>query len=435
MEIIKESKFDSFDSKKSVGIVETKYFNFADPPNELLLESGSKLGPVTLAYETYGSLNVQRNNAILIFHALSGDAHAAGFNGKSDKKPGWWDCMVGPGKPFDTLKYYIICANIIGGCKGSTGPASINSATGKPYGLDFPLISIKDIIAAQKKLIEYLGIDTLLCVVGGSMGGMQALQWIVSYPEISKGAMLIATAPSHSAQEIAFNSIGRYAITTDPNWNCGDYYNGSRPEIGLSIARMIGHVTYISEGAIHKKFGRSMKDDSGIKDSSLMNDGPGINGNPGIKDVTSVKIDRDTAALKSNGNENRNIKCTGLADFTNEFEVGSYLKYQGEAFIKRFDANSYLYITKAIDDFDVSAGYSNLAEALSKVKAKCFVISFSTDWLYPAEQSLKIVKALKINGIETTYTNFDSPFGHDAFLIEDERLKKIFTGFLKSLEL
>jgi homoserine O-acetyltransferase/O-succinyltransferase len=411
MEIIKESKFDNFDSEKSVGIVETRYFNFADPPNEMLLESGSKLGPVILAYETYGSLNAFRNNAVLIFHALSGDAHAAGFNSKSDKKPGWWDCMIGPGKPFDTLKYYVICANIIGGCKGSTGPASVNPSTGKPYGLDFPLISIKDIISAQKKLIESLGIDELLCVAGGSMGGMQALQWIVSYPEISKGVMLIATAPSHSAQEIAFNSIGRYAITTDPNWNCGDYYNGSRPEIGLSIARMIGHVTYISEGAIHKKFGRSIKDDPGIKD--------------GI----------DTAALKYSGNENKNTKCPGIADFTNEFEVGSYLKYQGEAFIKRFDANSYLYITKAIDDFDVSSGYSNLAEALSKVKAKCFVISFSTDWLYPAEQSLKIVKALKINGIETTYTNFDSPFGHDAFLIEDERLKNVFTGFLKSLQI
>jgi homoserine O-acetyltransferase len=415
MEIIKESKFDSFDSGKSAGIVETKYFNFGEPPEEMLLESGSKLGPVTLAYETYGTLNNHRSNAILIFHALSGDAHAAGFNNKSDNKPGWWDNMVGPGKSFDTQKYYVICANIIGGCKGSTGPSSINPATGRQYGLDFPVISIKDINAAQKKLIEYLGIETLLCVVGGSMGGMMALQWIVSYPETSKGAMLIATAPSHSAQEIAFNSIGRYAITTDPNWNCGDYYNGSRPEIGLSIARMIGHVTYISEGAIHKKFGRSIKDD------------PGIKYGPGIKD------DRDDTALNNSSDENKNTKYTGGSDFTNEFEVGSYLKYQGEAFIKRFDANSYLYITKAIDDFDVSAGYVNLADALSRVKAKCFVISFSTDWLYPAEQSLKIVKALKINGIETTYTNFESPFGHDAFLIDDERLKKIFSGFLKSL--
>jgi homoserine O-acetyltransferase/O-succinyltransferase len=423
MEIIKESKFDSFDSENSVGIVETKYFYFGEPPEEMLLESGSKLGPVTLAYETYGILNTSRSNAILIFHALSGDAHAAGFNSKYDRKPGWWDSMIGPGKPFNTLEYYIICANIIGGCKGSTGPASINYATGNPYGLNFPVISIKDIIAAQKKLLKYLGIEMLFCVVGGSMGGMMALQWIVSYPEISKGAMLIATAPSHSAQEIAFNSIGRYAITTDPNWNCGDYYNGSRPEIGLSIARMIGHVTYISEGAIHKKFGRSIKDESGIKDRF------GGEENPGKKDG------RDNAAPKNSDDENKNIKCPGLADFTNEFEVGSYLKYQGEAFIKRFDANSYLYITKAIDDFDISTGFANLADALAKVKAKCFVISFSTDWLYPAEQSLKIVKALKINGIETTYTNFDSPFGHDAFLIEDERLKKIFSGFLKSLQM
>jgi len=403
MEIIKESKFENFDSKKSAGIVKTQYFNFGEPPDEMLLESGAKLGPITLAYETYGTLNSNRSNAILVFHALSGDAHAAGFNSKTDKKPGWWDNMIGPGKPFDTQKYYIICANVIGGCKGSTGPSSINSKTGKQYGLNFPVISIGDIISAQKKLLEYLGIETLFCVVGGSMGGMLALQWIVSYPDISKGAILIATAPSHSAQEIAFNSISRYAIITDPNWNCGDYYNGNRPETGLSIARMIGHVTYISEGAIHNKFGRNIKDGHNL------------------------------TVPESNDDENKNNKHPGPADFTNEFEVGSYLKYQGEAFIKRFDANSYLYITKAIDDFDVSAGYANLADALSRVKAKCFVISFSTDWLYPAEQSLKIVKALKINGIETTYTNFDSPFGHDAFLIEDERLKKVFSGFLKSL--
>ncbi len=403
MEIIKESKFDNFDSEKSVGIVKTQYFNFGGPPDEMMLENGAKLGPVTLAYETYGTLNQDKDNTILVFHALSGDAHAAGFSDKSDKKPGWWDSMIGPDKPFDTKKYFVLCANVIGGCKGSTGPSSINPATRRQYGLDFPLMSVKDMVDTQKKLLEYLEIEKLFCIVGGSMGGMLALQWIVSYPDISKGAMLIATAPSHSAQEIAFNSIGRYAIISDLNWNCGDYYNGNRPETGLSIARMIGHVTYISEGAIHKKFGRNINEE------------------------------HNADAHESNNGENKNIKCPGPADFTNEFEVGSYLKYQGESFIKRFDANSYLYITKAIDDFDVSSGYANLADALSRVKAKCFVISFSTDWLYPAEQALKIVKALKINGIETTYTNFESPFGHDAFLIDDERLKKIFTGFLNSL--
>jgi homoserine O-acetyltransferase len=397
MELIKEDKFEKYDDKNSVGLVETRYFNFAEPPDEFVLSSGTKLGPITIAYETYGNLNNDRSNGILIFHALSGDAHAAGYNSIDDKKPGWWDIMIGPGKPFNTERYFVICANVIGGCKGSTGPSSINPSTGKPYALSFPMLAIKDMLAPQKKLLEYLGIEKLFCVAGGSIGGMQAIQWIVSYPEISKGAMLIATAPSHTAQEIAFNSVGRYAIITDPNWNCGNYYKGSRPEIGLSIARMVGHITYLSEEAMHKKFGRN---------------------------ITG----------KNNKNKNESTKCPGAADFTKEFEVESYLKYQSESFIKRFDANSYLYITKAIDDFDITEGYKNLADSFKNVKAKCFVISFTSDWLYPREQSMKIVKALKINGIATTYANFDSPYGHDAFLIDDERLKKIFAGFLKSLE-
>jgi homoserine O-acetyltransferase/O-succinyltransferase len=372
----------------SVGFVKTKFFNFAEEPDELTLSNGIKLGPITIAYETYGELDSKKSNAILVFHALSGDSHAAGYSSPDDTKPGWWDMMIGPGKPFDTKKYFVICANVIGGCKGSTGPSSVNPETGKPFGLAFPVVSIKDMLIPQKKLLDHLGIKKLFCIAGGSMGGMQALQWLVSYPDTTQGAMLIATSPTHTAQAIAFNSVGRFAIISDPNWNNGNYYGGEIPRIGLSIARMIGHITYLSDESMHKKFGRE-----------------------------SIKVAR-----------------TPFANFTREFEVESYLKHQGESFIKRFDANSYLYISKAIDDFNITDGYNNLSEAFQNIKAKCLVISFTSDWLYPKEQSMQIVKALKINSIETTYTNFESEYGHDSFLLEDERLKRLFTGFLSSLE-
>jgi len=381
---------ENIDKDSNVGIVKTNYFKFAEPPDEIILSSGEKFGPITIAYETYGKLNEEKNNTILVFHALTGDAHAAGFNSPEDKKPGRWDLMIGPKKPFDTDKYFVLCTNIIGGCKGSTGPSTIDPKTGKPYALSFPEITIKDMLIPQKKLLEHLGIESLFCVVGGSMGGMQALQWLVSYPDMSEGAMLIATSSTHTAQAIAFNSVGRYAIIQDPNWNNGNYYDAEKPDKGLSIARMIGHITYLSEESMHKKFGRRI--------------------------------------IRSKSSH------AGFADFTKEFEVENYLQYQGESFIKRFDANSYLYITKAIDDFDITDDFENLADSLKDIKAKCFVMSFTSDWLYPQEQSLKIVKALKINGIETTYTNFDSSYGHDSFLIDDERLKNLFAGFLKSIK-
>lgn len=381
---------ENINDAANAGIVKTNYFKFAEPPDELVLSSGEKLGPINIAYETYGKLNEEKNNTILVFHALTGDAHAAGYNDSEEKKPGWWDIMIGPGKPFDTDRYFIICSNIIGGCKGSTGPSSINPKTGKPYAVTFPEITIKDMIVPQKKLLDYLGIKTLFCIVGGSMGGMQALQWLVSYPDMSEGAMLIATSATHTAQAIAFNSVGRYAIIQDLNWNNGNYYEGEKPDKGLSIARMIGHITYLSEESMHEKFGRRI-----ISGKSAQ---------------------------------------SGFADFTKEFEVESYLQHQGESFIKRFDANSYLYITKAIDDFNIADGFENLADALKNVKAKCFVLSFTSDWLYPQEQSVKLVKALKINGIETTYTNFESSYGHDSFLIDDTRLKNLFSGFLKSIK-
>ena len=394
MEVIAESRFDSMDSPSSVGMVKTAYYTFAQPPDELLLDSRLKIGPVTIAYETYGCLNTGKSNAVLVFHALSGDAHAAGFNSKRDAKPGWCDIMIGPGKPFDTSKYFVICANIIGGCRGSTGPASINPSTGKAYGLTFPEITIRDMLKPQKILIEHLGIKKLLCVTGGSMGAMQALQWVVSYPEMTESAIIIATTPEHTAMQIAFNSIGRYAIISDPSWNNWNYYGSTqkKPDIGLAIARMIGHITYLSEEAMHKKFGRNF-----------------INGSKG-------------------GKKNKNSP-----DFTKEFEVESYLQYQSESFIKRFDANSYLYITKAIDNFNIAKGFANLAEAFKGIKAKCLLISFSSDWLYPKEQSLKMVRALKINGVETTYINLQSEYGHDAFLIEDKKLKSVLKGFLNSV--
>ena len=287
----------------SVGIVQTKYFSF----DELLLENGERFGPVTLAYETYGVLNKEKSNAILILHALSGDAHAAGVH-EGQNNPGWWDAVIGPGKAFDTEKYFVICSNVLGGCKGSTGPASINPKTSKPYALDFPLISIGDIVSAQKHLIEHLGISHLLSVAGGSMGGMQVLSWLVKYPGKIRSAIPIATAIKHSPQQIAFNEVGRQAIISDAHWKLGNYYEGPAPEKGLAVARMIGHITYMSDASMAEKFGRQKKN--------------------------------DTQPFK----------------FTADFEVEGYLRYRGDNFVKRFDANSYLYITKAMDNFDASGG-------------------------------------------------------------------------------
>ncbi|MBD3305492.1 homoserine O-acetyltransferase [candidate division KSB3 bacterium] len=370
-------------SKDSVGLVETQYFTFGEPPNAFVLESGEALSPVTIAYETYGDLNRDKTNAILLLHAFSGDAHAAGYH-RGDRKPGWWDEMVGPGKAFDTTKYFVICSNILGGCQGSTGPASLNPKTGKPYGLEFPLITIEDMVHCQRRLLDHLGIDSLLSVAGGSMGGMQVLAWLTMYPKRVRSAIPIATTIKHSPQQIAFSEVGRQAIMADPNWNAGNYYGGPPPARGLAVARMVGHITYMSDHSMEEKFGRQRKH----------------SGQP--------------------------------FKFTTDFEVEGYLNYRGDSFVKRFDANSFLYISKAMDHFDASRG-KPFQRMLAGIEAKVLVIAFKSDWLYPAYQSQQIVKACKRAGIETTYCAIDSTYGHDAFLLEIEEETHLITHFLKKV--
>lgn len=370
----------------SAGIVKTEYFTFCEPPHTLKLSNGKKLGPITLAYETYGTLDENKSNAVLILHALSGSAHAAGYHSDKDKAPGWWDTYIGPGKAFDTDRYFIICSNVIGGCSGSTGPASINPSTGKPYALDFPMVTINDMVNAQKKLIDHLGIKKLLSVAGGSMGGMQALQWTISYPDMVESCIGIATSASLSAQGIALNEVGRQAIFNDPKWNSGNYYESSIPKAGLSLARMIGHITYLSEKHMHEKFGRKFQDSANA------------------------------------GN-----------DMNPEFMVESYLRHQGVKFVERFDANSYIYITRAIDHFDLRADYGgSLTAAFENVSANYLIISFTTDWLYPTSNSKEIVRALRVNGKNVNYTDIETDNGHDAFLLPNEVLEKNIKNFLKS---
>ncbi len=367
----------------SVGQVETERFIFADRPYELMLESGAKLGPIKLAYETYGKLNEQKSNGILVLHALSGDAHAAGFH-IGDKNPGWWDNMIGPGKALDTNKYFIVCSNVIGGCRGSTGPSSSNPETNKPFGLDFPLITIKDMVNAQRCLIDHLGIEKLLAVVGGSMGGMQVLQWMVSYPERIRSAIPIATTMRHTPQQIAFDEVGRQAIMSDPNWNEGNYYGSALPDKGLAVARMIGHITYMSDTSMTKKFGRRLKDI-----------------------MVTFKFDAN-------------------------FEVEGYLQYKGNNFVKRFDANTYLYITKAMDCFDITEG-KKPGQVFGGLKAKVLAIAFKSDWLYPSYQSQEIAKECKLAGVNTSYCEIFSTYGHDAFLLEVEEETRLISNFLKTV--
>jgi homoserine O-acetyltransferase len=337
-----------------------------------------------VAYESYGELNARKSNAILVLHAFSGDAHAAGISHETGK-PGWWDNMIGPGKAFDTNKYFVFCSNVLGGCRGTTGPASIDPATGSPYGMSFPVITLGDMVRLQKMLTDHLGIEKLLSVSGGSMGGMQALEWAVSHPDRVVSAIPIATTTRHSAQQIAFNEVGRQAIMSDPDWNEGNYYNGKPPGRGLAVARMVGHITYMSDDSMREKFGRRLRE----------------------KENFSFGFDVD-------------------------FEVESYLRYRGSQFVNRFDANSYLFITKAMDYFDLTNGHRSLTAALEPASARFLVISFSSDWLYPSYQSQEIVRALRSRNCDVAYVELQANYGHDSFLVDVGEQTNLVRGFLAS---
>ena len=344
-------------------------------------QSGYTFEKIDVSYQTLGKLSPAHDNAILVCHALSGSAHVAGLHPET-KRPGWWDYHVGPGKAMDTNKFFIICANVLGGCSGTTGPAAINPKTGQRYGMDFPSVTVRDMVAAQARLIDHLGIEKLFAVVGGSMGGMQALAWATDFPDRLQNCVPIATCPCHGAMQIAFNEIGRSAILTDPNWHSGNYSEAHPPAHGLSVARMVGHVTYLSEFSMKHKFGRQRQAEAG-------------------------------------------------AGATDQFSIESYLHHQGESFVKRFDPNSYLYLTRALDRFDL---FENLAPdtVLKRIRARFLVISFSSDWLYPPAQSRELVRLLKRANIPVTYVNLETEYGHDSFLIENPPFANLVRDFLEN---
>ncbi|MHC4743735.1 MAG: homoserine O-acetyltransferase MetX [Planctomycetota bacterium] len=371
--------------ENSVGIVEKRTIRLVNEDNPLKLASGKTFAPIDVAYETYGELNEAGDNAILICHALSGDSHVAGYYSEEEKKPGWWDIMVGPGKAIDTNKYFVICSNFLGGCRGTTGPSSINPSTGKPYGLDFPIITIADMVRVQKMLLDAIGITELLAVIGGSVGGMQVLQWAIEYPGFLRAAIPIATTSHLSAQSLAFDAVGRNAILGDANFADGQYHDVKGPDRGLAIARMIGHITYLSEKGMREKFGRELRS----------------------ADEYSY-------------------------DLNSEFAVETYLDYQGQSFVERFDANSYLYITKASNYFDLAKDYGSLRQAFVNTDCRFLVVSFASDWLYPPEQSKAVVDALVANRKDVSYCNIASPYGHDAFLLEPEVLGGFLSGFVRA---
>ena len=364
----------------SVGKVKTEKYKY---DGKIKLTSGAEFGPVEIAYETYGTLNEQKDNAILILHALTGDAHSAGYHDEKDRKFGWWDSMIGPGKAFDTDRYFVISSNIFGGCSGTTGPSSVNAETGKPYALSFPVITIEDTVNVQKLLIDYFGIKKMT-VAGGSMGGMQAMTWAVLYPEYVTKTIVIASSATSNAQSIAFNAVGRNAIFSDVNFNNGNYYGSKIPERGLAVARMIGHITYLCQESMHRKFGRRLQN--------------------------KEKID---------------------FDFGIDFQVESYLEHQGLSFVERFDANSYIYITKAVDYFDLEEKYGSLEKAFENSNSEFLIISFSSDWLYPTSQSKRITKALVKAKKDVSFCEIKSPCGHDAFLLEFDTQTDIIKSFLK----
>ncbi len=362
---------------RSVGPVSPQTLVFHEP---LVLKSGQSFGPYSLVYETYGTLNADRSNAVLICHALNASHHVAGYPANDPKQIGWWDNMVGPGKPVDTNHFFVIGVNNLGSCFGSTGPASINSATGRPYGADFPVVTVEDWVNAQARLADALGIDAFAAVMGGSLGGMQALQWAIAYPRRVRHTIVIASTPRLSAQNIAFNEVARRAIINDPDFHQGHYYaKNTVPKLGLSVARMIGHITYLSDDDMAEKFGRQLRGSSDYK-----------------------------------------------FGFDVEFEIESYLRYQGEKFSSYFDANTYLLITRALDYFDPAKEHGNdLSAALAGITCESLLVSFTTDWRFPPERSREIVEAMLAKNKRVTYAEIDAPHGHDAFLMDDPRYHRL----------
>ena len=369
----------------SVGIVAPQTAHFKEP---LTLKSGEVLSQYHLVYETYGKLNADKSNAVMICHALSGNHHVAGKYDEADKNPGWWDNLIGPGKPLDTNKFFVIGLNNLGGCHGSSGPLSTNPATDKPWGASFPVVTVEDWVNSQVRLADYLGIHQLAAIIGGSLGGMQALQWTIAYPERVRNALVIASAPNLTAQNIAFNEVARQAIITDPEFHDGDYYDkGVLPRRGLRIARMLGHITYLSDDAMGAKFGRKLRDGH-------------------------IKYGFDV-----------------------EFEMESYLRYQGDKFAGEFDANTYLRMTRALDYFDPAAEYDgDLSAALAKVKSDFLVVSFTSDWRFSPARSREIVKALLDNERSVSYAEVTAAHGHDAFLMPDEHYHNIMRQYLAKIE-
>ncbi|MGI9503385.1 MAG: homoserine O-acetyltransferase MetX [Geminicoccaceae bacterium] len=353
-------------------------------PEAVPLDCGVAFAPITIAYQTYGKLNRERSNAVLVCHALTGDQFAAEEHPLTGKK-GWWDLMIGKGKPLDTDRYFVICTNILGGCMGTTGPMEVNSETDKPHGLNFPVITIGDMVRVQASLLDQLGIERLFAAVGGSMGGMQVLEWAARYPDRVFSALPIATSARHSAQNIAFHEVGRQAIMADPDWQAGDYYeSGQRPVRGLSVARMAAHITYLSEPALHRKFGRSLQDRSEL-----------------------------------------------TYGFDADFQVESYLRHQGITFVDRFDANSYLYVTRAMDYFDLAAAFDGvLANAFQGASTRFCVLSFSSDWLFPTAESRELVRALTSVAANVSSCEFETDRGHDSFLLDEPEFHRVVAGFL-----
>ena len=372
---------------RSVGLVETQTVVLFEPPGQLAPAGGGQLGPIQVAYETYGELAPERDNAILICHALTGDAHAAGWHAPDSPKPGWWDEFVGPGKGLDTDRYFVICANVLGGCQGTTGPSSLDPATGAPYGLRFPFITVDDIVEVHAALIRHLGLDRLLAVIGGSLGGMQVLEFASRFPDLVDSAIVLASGARLSPKGIAFNAIGRRAILVDPGFSDGDYHDHEDgPKFGLALARMVAHITYLSEASLEQKFGRRLQD----------------------SDRFAYDLRRET-----------------------EFQIESYLHHQGKRFVERFDANSYLYLTRAMDYFDLAETHGSLPEVLGRGDTRFLITSYTTDWLFPTSQSREIVSALVQTGRDVSFVEFDSVYGHDAFLIEFEQLATVVEPFLE----